>query len=145
MPAESAYIDTSVLGAYYCPEPLSVIAQEALRAVTGPIISTLCEVEFSSLIARKRREKELRASEARDIPALFASHLSDGFYRRIALSSEHCRVAREILDAHDLSLRTLDALHLGIVFVEDSDLVTADLQLATAATKSGRTVVRLVK
>lgn len=145
MPVECAYIDTSVLGAYYCPEPLSLIAQETLRAVASPIVSTLCEVEFSSLIARKRREKELRASEARNILALFASHLLEGFYRRITLSSEHCRVAREILDAHDLSLRTLDALHLAIASFENYDLVTADLQLATAAAKSGRTVVRLVK
>ena len=145
MPAENAYIDTSVLGAYYCPEPLSMIAQETLRAVASPIISTLCEVEFSSLIARKRRENDLRASEAQDILALFASHLAEGFYRRIALSTEHCRVARELLDAHNLSLRTLDALHLGIVSVEGVDLVTADLQLATAAAKSGKTVVIVVK
>ena len=122
-----------------------MIAQQTLRAVTNPIISTLCEVEFSSLVARKRRAKELRASEAQDILALFASHLAEGFCRRIALSPEHCRVARELLDALDLCLRALDALHLGIVSVENTGLVTADLQLATAAKKSGRTIVRVVK
>ena len=145
MPADSAYIDTSVLGAYYCPEPLSAIAQLSLRAVANPIISSLCEVEFSSLIARKRRDKELNISEAKAILALFGSHLTEGFFRRVALSSENCRVARELLDTQDLSLRTLDALHLGIVSVEDVDLVTADLKLAAAATKIGRTVIRVGK
>ena len=145
MPVDSAYIDTSVLGAYYCPERLSAIAQETLQTVANPIISTLCEVEFSSLIARKRRDKELQVSEAKDILALFATHLAEGYYRRVALTSEHCRVARELLDRHDVSLRTLDALHLGIVSVEDVDLVTADRQMAAAAAKSGRKVIRVVK
>ena len=145
MPADGAYIDTSVLGAYYCPEPLSAIAQESLRAVANPIISSLCEVEFSSLIARKRRDKELKTAEAKAILALFATHLAEGFFRRVALSSEHCRAARELLDSRDLSLRTLDALHLGIVSVEGVDLVTADRQFAAAAVKLGRTVIRVVK
>ena len=145
MLADTAYIDTSVLGAYYCSEPLSAIAQETLRAVANPIISSLCEVEFSSLIARKRRDKELRNSEAKAILALFAAHLAEGFFRRVALSSEHCRCARELLDTRDRNLRTLDALHLGIVSVEGVELVTADLQLAAATSKCGLTVVRVVK
>ncbi|MGH8208686.1 MAG: type II toxin-antitoxin system VapC family toxin [Steroidobacteraceae bacterium] len=143
MRAESAYIDTSVLGAYYCAETLSAAAQETLRAVAIPVVSTLCEVEFSCLIARKRRGKELRVAEAKDILALFAAHLAEGFYRRIALASEHCRKARELIDTQDLNLRTLDALHLGIVCVEDLELVTADRQFARAAAKTARGVVRV--
>lgn len=53
MPADSAYIDTSVLGAYYCPEPLSGAAEAALLELRDPCISPLTEVEFASLVARK--------------------------------------------------------------------------------------------
>ena len=47
MPDESVYIDTSVLGAYYCPEPSSATAENALRQIAVPVISTLTEVEFA--------------------------------------------------------------------------------------------------
>ncbi|MBI2801382.1 MAG: PIN domain-containing protein [Gammaproteobacteria bacterium] len=63
---ESAYIDTGILGAYYCPEPLSPIAENALRQVNAPVISVLSEVEFCSLIARKRRLRELSERQARE-------------------------------------------------------------------------------
>jgi len=37
----SAYVDTSVLGAYYCPEKLSSAAEAALRLIDEPVISIL--------------------------------------------------------------------------------------------------------
>ena len=37
MPAESAYVDTSVLGAYYCAEPLSDAAEAALARTGAPL------------------------------------------------------------------------------------------------------------
>ena len=55
MPTEAAYVGTSDLGAYYCPESLSLAAETALRKIPDPAISALAEVEFASLIARKRR------------------------------------------------------------------------------------------
>jgi len=41
MADESAYVDTSILGAYYCPEPLSAAAEKALRQLKTPVISVL--------------------------------------------------------------------------------------------------------
>src|SRR6202043_3502154 len=67
MPNESAYIDTSVLGAYYCPELLSAAAEDALRRIEAPVISTLSEVEFCSLISKKRRLKEFNPRQAKEI------------------------------------------------------------------------------
>ncbi|TLY64491.1 MAG: type II toxin-antitoxin system VapC family toxin [Gammaproteobacteria bacterium] len=61
MADESAYVDTSILGAYYCPEPLSAAAERALRQFKTPVISVLSEVEFCSLISKKHRLEELRA------------------------------------------------------------------------------------
>ena len=48
-----AYVDTSVLAAYYCPEPLSAAAQTELGQLASPTLSPLVEVELCSAVARK--------------------------------------------------------------------------------------------
>jgi uncharacterized protein len=128
----TAYIDTSVLGAYYCPEALSTAAEEALLRIEKPVISLLSELEFTSLIAKKRRLKELNASQGRRILDLFGNHVSEGFYRRMNLSGEHYLKARQLIST-GVSLRTLDALHLAAALAEALPLVTADRGLAAAA------------
>jgi uncharacterized protein len=144
MVAESAYIDTSVLGAYYCPESLSVVAENALRQTKTPVVSNLSEVEFCSLISRKRRLKELGEAQAKAILDLFANHVAEGFYRRMSLSNEHFIKARQLLGSRDSSLRTLDALHLAAAMAETITIMTADRDLAKAATrhKIGAVLVR---
>jgi uncharacterized protein len=133
MPGEGVYVDTSVLGAYYCPEPLSGTAENALRKIRGPVISSLSEVEFCSLISRKRRIKELSERQATEILDLFDSHVAEGFYRRISLSAEHFRKARQLISAGDHGLRTLDALHLAAAVAESLTMLTADGVLAKTA------------
>ena len=133
MPAASAYVDTSVLGAYYCPEPLSAAAETALRDLATPVISTLTEVEFASLIARKRRLRELTERQARAILDLFGGHVAEGFYRRVPLGTEHFLRARELVATLSSALRTLDALHLAAALAENLPLLTADRDLARAA------------
>ena len=46
MVGETAYIDTSILGAYYCPESLSSAAETMLRGIGTTVISVLSEVDF---------------------------------------------------------------------------------------------------
>ena len=144
MAGDSAYIDTSILGAYYCPEPLSTAAEQTLRRVKAPVISVLSEVEFCSLISRKRRLKELREQQAKAILDLFGSHVAEGFYRRISLENEHFIKARQLVASMDSSLRTLDALHLAVALIEAITLVTADREFASAA-KRHKSDVILVK
>jgi len=144
MPAESVYIDTSVLGAYYCPEPSSATAEHALRQAGAPVISTLTEVEFCSLIARKRRLRELSERQAEEILNLFGVHVAEGFYRRISLTSEHFLKARQLVGAPNSVLRTLDALHLASAITENIALMTADRDLAKSA-KRHRAQVILVR
>ncbi len=133
MPVERTYIDTSVLGAYYCPEPLSAVAESALRRSKVPVISVLSEVELHSLIACKRRLKELDARQAIDIIELFDAHVAEGYYQRMALSTEHFIKARQLIASMVSSLRTLDALHLAVALCESLTLMTADQDLAKAA------------
>lgn len=140
----SAYVDTSVLGAYYCPEPLSKAAEDALRHIKDPCISVLTEVEFHSLVAKKQRLKELSERQARELLDLFGGHVADGFYRRIALTTEHYFKARYLIGSFDSVLHTLDALHLAVALAESLPLFTADNRLAVAA-KRHKSKVTLVK
>lgn len=97
MPVESAYIDTSVLGAYYCPEPSSAVAEEAILRLGTPVISNLSEVEFCSLVAKKCRLNELKKRQAREIIDLFSNHVAEGFFRRVPLTGAHFIKARALL------------------------------------------------
>jgi uncharacterized protein len=133
MVAESAYVDTSVLGAYYCPEPLSHAAEAALLRLEEPCISPLTEVEFASLIARKRRLRELSEREAGEVLRLFGQHVADGHYRRLSLGAEHFLRARDLLASMKSALTTLDALHLSVALSAGLPLLTADRELARAA------------
>jgi len=144
MPADSAYIDTSVLGAYYCPEASSVAAENALRRIKAPVISSLSEVEFTSLISRKRRLKEINERHALEIIDQFTAHVAEGSYRRIAMTTEHFLKARQLIAAPKIALHTLDALHLSIALTENLALMTADRDLAKAA-KRHKSLVILVK
>lgn len=58
------YIDTSVLAAYYCPEPRSLKVEKALRKLPVPVISHLVETELYSAVSRKVRMKELNRKDA---------------------------------------------------------------------------------
>ena len=129
----SAYIDTSVLGAYYCPESGSKAADEALRRIKYPTISVLSEVEFYSLISKNQRLKQLTERQARDVLELFGNHVAEGFYRRLPLSTEHYLRARHLLKLFTVPLRTLDALHLAVAMTESLPLATSDRTLAAAA------------
>jgi predicted nucleic acid-binding protein len=143
MPGETAYIDTSVLGAYYCPESLSEAAEATLRQIKNPVISLLSEVEFCSLLSRKRRLKELTERQMGAVLDLFSTHVAEGFYRRLALTTEHFLSARKLASTQS-SLRTLGGLHLAAALAENLPLVTADQDLAKAA-KRHKSAVLLVK
>jgi predicted nucleic acid-binding protein len=142
-PGEGVYVDTSVLGAYYCPEALSEKAEGALRKIPGPVISGLSDVEFCSLISRKRQLKELSERKANEILALFDSHIAQGFYRRVSLSAGHFLKARQLVLDADNGLRTLDALHLAAAVTESLTMLTADRNLAEVAKRYKTSVIFL--
>lgn len=133
MPADSVYIDTSVLGAYYCPEPLSSAAEVALLKLRDPCISPLTEVEFASLIARKRRLKQLGERQANEVLRLFGQHVAEGYYRRLPFGAEHVFRARDLIASMTSALSTLDALHLSVALSAGIPLLTADRDFARAA------------
>jgi uncharacterized protein len=131
------YIDTSVLAAYYCPEPLSALAQKALQGTRERAISWLVEVELASAIARKARSRQMRRSDALRILTAFQSHLEEGFYTRLAVELRHYAKAREWLATFTISLRAMDALHLAVAATENCTLLTADAELAASCAGAG--------
>jgi predicted nucleic acid-binding protein len=121
-----AYIDTSVLVAYYCPEPLSERAETFLLAQKEPAISLLTEVEFFSAVSRKVREKTIEKKDAGKIIAKFISHLDGCHYICLPVERRHFQLARDWISIFQFALRTLDALHLAIGSSEGRTIVTSD-------------------
>ena len=77
------YIDTSVLAAYYCPEPLSDKAEEILLSTGRPAISYLTRLELFSAISRKVREG-MAPRDGNRIIRQFEYHLTEQkLYRQL--------------------------------------------------------------
>lgn len=133
----TTYVDASVLAAYYCPEPLSALAERTLRSLSSPTISELTLVEFTSAVSRKMREKSLSREEGARVLTQFESHLEGGYYLILPVRTRDYRVARSWLAQLHGTLRTLDALHLAVAEAAGASTLTADRRLAAEAQAIG--------
>lgn len=129
----SVYVDTSVLVAYYVPEPLSARAEAVLVRVRQPAISVLTEVEFASAVSQKARSREIGRESARIVLQRFREHVTGGLFRVVAIEAGHFRQAYTWLAAMNTPLRSLDALHVALAVSESLPIVTSDVKLARAA------------
>jgi len=132
-----AYVDTSVLVAYYCPEALSPKVQKLLGGMDELTISPLVDLELRSAVGIKVRTKQLNATDARRVLAMFQAHLKSSYFRIVAIEGKEYDLARSWLADFGAGLRTLDALHLAAAFSNGQTLVTADRTLARAAKRLG--------
>lgn len=132
-----AYIDTSVLVAYYCPEPLSRRAQAALRRERVTAVSPLTEVEFCSALSLKTRGGDMAKADAERILSLFRLHLEERRHRILPIDAATYALACDWLARFSTPLRTVDAIHLAVAFANDLKLVTADKGLARSAKHFG--------
>jgi predicted nucleic acid-binding protein len=119
-----------VLAAYYCPEALSIKAEKAIASVESPVISPLVQVEFSSALSRKIREKSIRETDAKKIWTRFSLHRDQGLYDIREISMSHYSLAEKWLVTFKTTLRALDALHLAFSFETQLLLITGDKALA---------------
>jgi predicted nucleic acid-binding protein len=129
----SAYVDTSVLAAYYFPERSSSVVDAMLRRLSPPTISPLVEVELHSAISQKLRARQIDAAMATRVVVQFRSHVADGLYERVAIGAREYALASEWIARFEVSLRALDALHLAAASTHHLRLLTADQALAKAA------------
>jgi predicted nucleic acid-binding protein len=137
------YLDTSILAAYYCPEPLSEKVEKIIISAKRPCISFLTEVELASAISRKIREKNLSPEDGNKIFNQFQTHLKESIYRLISVEDRHYQTAKNRILQFAVPLKTLDAIHLAIAAEGDLTLLTADRQLAISAKYFGINVVNL--
>jgi len=128
-----AYLDTSVLGSYFCQESLSDKVQRLLNSIADPAISPLVEVEFYSLIARKVRMKELDRGIAGTILDQFRLQMAGGRYTIVEIGRQEYRIAGDWLRGFNTGLRSGDALHLAAAFANREAILTTDKTLADAA------------
>jgi len=132
------YFDTSALLPYYRPEPLSDKVQELLLTAEHEVaISSLVDVEVASALARLVRTGEFSDHDATSVQNAFASDVSRGCFRYLAMDATVFRQAQQLLLERKTSLRTLDALHLARAALSDARLVTADRVMADAARACG--------
>ncbi len=127
------YIDTSVLVAYYCPEPLSQKAEAFLTTNVEPTISALTEIELFSAVSKKVRIKEMKRKDAGRVVARFLADIDNGYYTYLPVETTYYRLARDWTGMFNLSLRTLDVLHLAISSSEGLEIVTTDPGLFKSA------------
>ena len=131
------YVDTSVLVAYYCPEPLSDKAEKFLTTHLQPVISTLTELELFSAVSRKVREGGMNKRDANRIIAIFVSHIDNKFYTSLPVQQHHYRLARDWVGLFKFGLKSLDALHLAIASSEELTIVSADRSFLRSAEALG--------
>ena len=85
------YVDTSVLAAYYAPEPISAEAQRHLGGVSGAALGWLVRTEMASAMAKKRR-RELSTSGVDRLLDRFDEHVSAGLYRLLPVDGKDYEV-----------------------------------------------------
>lgn len=139
------YVDTSVLAAYYCPEPLSEKAERIIRNSGRPAISILTRLELFSAISRKVREG-LAPEDGNKIIQQFEYHLVERkLYRQCNVEEHHYVTAANWIAQFNTPLRSLDGLHLAISSSTQLTLLTADIRLADAAHYFGLKVKLLTR
>lgn len=137
------YLDTSVLVAFYIPEPKSDKVQKFLASAGKVAISPLIEVEFHSAISRRVRMKEISREAGQQVISQFQLHVRGHVFYMQSLMQREYELARDWIGKFQTPLRTLDALHLAVAFSNKLELVTNDSLFTKSAQKLGIKVTRI--
>jgi uncharacterized protein len=139
--AVSVYLDVNVIIPLFAVDLLSDRADKALRKLDDDlVVSDFCAAEFSSVIARRVRTRDLRAEEARTAFSNFDNWCAR-YTRRLEIDTIDVSGASSLMRRLDLSLRTPDALHLAMVHRTSCKLLTFDRSMASAAKGLGIEIV----
>ncbi|MGA7790017.1 MAG: type II toxin-antitoxin system VapC family toxin [Xanthobacteraceae bacterium] len=129
----SVYLDVNVIVALFAVDPLNARADKTMRALRDDlVVSDLSAAEFSAVIARRVRTRDLRASEAQTAFANFdiwcAQHT-----RLVGIQGIDVAGATALMRRLDFPLRTPDALHVAIAQRTGCALMTFDAAMAKVA------------
>ena len=136
---QSAYFDTSALAKWYVNESRSEDVEEYVRSVYPVYVSLLTKIEMRSLAARRVREGHIDLLTQGQGPATFEGDIAGGHVVLLPHTIESFLVAESLLGSlPEIPLRTLDAMHLGIMQAAGvTTLATADRVMAQAAEALG--------
>ncbi len=138
----SVYLDASVLVALFTNDPLTARAETFLRAdPLVVIVSDFAAAEFSSVIARHVRTKDIRKDDARIVFSNFDTWTSRAT-QRARISAADTNAAEILLRRLDLALRTPDAINIAMAQRMGATLVTFDKKMAAAARSIGAVVAK---
>lgn len=136
------YIDTSAMAKWYLPEANSEKFSEYIRTVDIAVITSLTKVEMRSLLARKKRLKEISLTMEGKIYSVFLSDISHGYLSLYPVEDNYFEQAIHLIGTLKAPLRSLDALHLICAQnIGCSTIATADTVMADAALQLRFTVV----
>lgn len=120
------YIDTSSIIPFYFKENYSNRVQKLFEKL-GPFhISELSKIEFISTARKKVRMRDATESEVKKVYDVFNSHIEQGLFLKTDLNNHHFKSASSIIKTTQNSLRSLDALHLGIAYSEKYTVISFD-------------------
>lgn len=131
------YIDTSCLAAYYLPEEKSQLVQKKIHEADQVVISLITDIEMLSAIKKKERMGDIDSQDADNTFQLFKNHRENGLFNVVELTPAIFKVSEFILQSTSKSLRTLDAIHLGIAHEMKLELFTFDQVLLDSADELG--------
>ena len=121
------------------PEARSDDVDEFLRQNCPAYISLLTKAEMHSVLAWRMREGNIDAEAKARILSTFEGDIALGHLVLLPHTVESFLVAESLIGSHpELPLRTLDALHLGVVLSSGvSTVATADRVMTAAADALG--------
>lgn len=139
----SVFFDASVIVALFTDDHFSDRAEEFLRASKPTvIIGDFAAAEFSSVVARRVRTKEITPRQARDVFANFDAWTTRAAQRVETLATD-VTVADAWIRRLDLKLRAPDAINIAIALRVNAQLATFDDHMLISARKLGLKIAKV--
>lgn len=143
MAQNNIYIDTSAIIPFYFKETFSSKVQHLFETYEYFRISELSKIEFYSTARKKARMGDATESEIKKVFRVFDGHVNQGLFSIINLSQRHFDNASNIIRSSENSLRSLDALHLGVVYSENLSVLSFDNVFNETANEFGISVINV--
>ncbi|MEX0843774.1 MAG: type II toxin-antitoxin system VapC family toxin [Balneolaceae bacterium] len=135
------YIDTSAIIPFYFKENFSAMTQDLFERYGLFQISELSKIEFYSTARKKARIGHTTNSEIEKVFRVFESHLNQGLFLITPFEKKHFKAATHIIKSTQNSLRSLDALHLGITYEEGLSVLSFDSIFNDTAQEFGISII----
>ena len=138
----SVYLDASILVALFTSDALTARADNFLRKNPAVlIVSDFAAAEFSSVIARHVRTKDITKDDARLVFSNFDTWTARTT-QRAPIGTADIIAAEVLLRRFELALRTPDALNIAMAQRMGAMLATFDSKMAAAARTIGTEVAK---